>query len=104
MSMKSDVKPIILTANGIAFEGRTRLRGYALQSNTTTGGSAGTANINTIAGGTVSSTTTTGVYIPLTVPPGQTETLNIPEDGVLYVDGIGATSIANASLILYIDK
>jgi hypothetical protein len=103
--MKSDVKPVVLSANGVAFTGRTRLRGYALQSNTTVGGSAGTANINTLTNPTtVSSSTGSGVYIPLTVPPGQTETLNIPEDGVLYIDGIGATSVTNASLILFIDK
>ena len=105
MSMKSDVKPVVLTSNGVAFTGRTRLRAYALQSNTTTGGTAGTADINLLANATnVSSTTTTGVYIPVRVPPGQTETLNLPEDGVLYVDGVGATSVANATLILYIDK
>ena len=105
MAMKSDVKPIVLTTNGVAFTGRTRLRAYALQSNTTTGGTAGTATINTLTNPTtVSSATDSGVYIPLTVPPGQTETLNIPEDGVLYVDGVGATSVTNASLILFIDK
>ena len=103
--MKSDVKPIVLTANGVAFTGRTRLRAYALQSNTTTGGSAGTADINILANATtVSSTTTSGAYIPVRVPPGQTESLSVPEDGVLYTDGVGATSVANATLIMYIDK
>ena len=105
MSMKSDVKPVVLSANGVAFTGRTRLRGYALQSNTTTGGTAGSATINGLTNSTtVSSDASSGVYIPLTVPPGQTETLNIPEDGVLYVDGVGATSVTNSTLILFIDK
>jgi hypothetical protein len=62
---------------------------------------------------TVSSSTNTQVYIPVRVGAQQTETLNIPEDGVLYaarngtgiVDGIGITgNTAGLIVVLFIDK
>jgi hypothetical protein len=113
MSYKSDVKPVVVASNSasaVLFTGRTRLRGYMVQST----GSSGTCVINGLANATnVSSTTTTGVYIPISVGAGQTETLNIPEDGVLYastngtgiVDGIGVTANSSAlTVTLFIDK
>jgi hypothetical protein len=111
MSYKSDVKPVyISSANAVAFTGRTRLRGYVVQST----GSSGTAIINGLVNATtVSSSTNTQVYIPVQVAANQTETLNIPEDGVLYagrngtgiVDGIGVTANSGAlSITLFIDK
>ena len=111
MSYKSDVKPVyIAAASAVAFTGRTRLRGYVVQST----GSSGTAIINGLANATtVSSSTNTQVYIPIQVAANQTETLNIPEDGVLYatrngtaiVDGIGVTANSSAlSITLFIDK
>jgi hypothetical protein len=62
---------------------------------------------------TVSSSTNTQVYIPVRVGANQTETLNLPEDGVLFakrngvgiVDGIGITgNSAGLNVILFIDK
>jgi hypothetical protein len=111
MSYKSDVKPVyIAAASAVAFTGRTRLRGYVVQST----GSSGTLVINGLANATtVSSSTNTQVYIPVQVAANQTETLNIPEDGVLYatrngtgiVDGIGVTANSGAlSITLFIDK
>jgi uncharacterized FAD-dependent dehydrogenase len=111
MSYKSDVKPVyIAAASAVAFTGRTRLRGYVVQST----GSSGTLVINGLANATtVSSSTNTQVYIPIQVAANQTETLNIPEDGVLYatrngtaiVDGIGVTANSSAlSITLFIDK
>ena len=111
MSYKSDVKPVyIAAASAVAFTGRTRLRGYVVQST----GSSGTLVINGLANATtVSSSTNTQVYIPIQVAANQTETLNIPEDGVLYatrngtaiVDGIGVTANSGAlSITLFIDK
>jgi hypothetical protein len=93
--MKSDVKPVTTNqSNAVLFAGPTRLRGYAVQST----GSAGSIIINGLVNSTtVSSSTNTEVYIPVRVGANQTETLNLPEDGVLYaarngtgiIDGIG---------------
>ena len=109
--MKSDVKPVVSSAaNAVLFTGPTRLRGYAVQST----GTSGTVIINGLANSTtVSSSTNTEVYIPVSVGAGQTETLNLPEDGVLYaarngtgiVNGVGITGNADGlNVILFIDK
>ena len=111
--MKSDVKPVICTSaesSKVLFTGPTRLRGFMIQST----GPAGTAIINGLADATtVSSSTNTQVYIAVNVGAGQTETLNLPEDGVLYaerggkfiVDGIGVTAnISALNITLFIDK
>ena len=111
--MKSDVKPVICAStesNKVLFTGPTRLRGFMIQST----GPAGTAIINGLAdASTVSSSTNTQVYIAVSVGAGGTETLNIPEDGVLYagrngtgiIDGIGVTAnISALNISLFIDK
>ncbi len=109
--MKSDVKPVVTSStNAVLFTGPTRLRGYAVQST----GAAGSVTINGLVNSTtVASTTNTQVYIPVRVGANQTETLSIPEDGVLYarrngvgiVDGIGITgNTAGLNVILFIDK
>jgi hypothetical protein len=111
--MKSDVKPVICAStesNKVLFTGPTRLRGFMIQST----GPAGTAIINGLAdASTVSSSTNTQVYIAVSVGAGGTETLNIPEDGVLYagrngtgiIDGIGVTAnISALNITLFIDK
>jgi hypothetical protein len=111
MAMKSDVKPVVTSStNAVFFTGPTRLRGYMIQST----GSSGTAIINGLANATtVSSSTNTQVYISVAVGAGQTETLNIPEDGVLYaqrngtgiVDGVGVTANSSSLIVtLFIDK
>jgi len=108
---KSDIKPVVTTtSNAVLFTGPTRLRGYAVQST----GSSGTVVINGLANTTtVSSSTNTEVYIPISVGAGQTETLNLAEDGVLYarrngtgiIDGIGITGNTDSlRVILFIDK
>jgi len=111
--MKSDVKPVICastSSNAILFAGPTRLRGFMIQST----GSSGVAIINGLANASaVSSSTNTQVFIPVQVPAGGTETLNLPEDGVLYagrnglgiIDGIGVTGNTSAlTITLFIDK
>jgi len=111
MSYKSDVKPVNTSAtSAVIFTGRTRLRGFMIQST----GSSGSAVINGLANATtVSSSTNTQVFMQVFVGAGQTETLNFPEDGVLYsqangtgiVDGVGVTANASAlSITLFIDK
>jgi len=111
--MKSDVKPVICAStetDKVLFTGPTRLRGFMIQST----GPAGTAVINGLANATtVSSSVNTQVYIAVSVGAGGTETLNIPEDGVLYaerngtgiIDGIGVTANTSAlNITLFIDK
>jgi hypothetical protein len=111
--MKSDVKPVICastSSNAVLFAGPTRLRGFMIQST----GSSGVAVINGLANvTTISSSTNTQVYIPVQVGAGGTETLNLPEDGVLFaerggtgiIDGIGVTNNTSAlTITLFIDK
>jgi len=113
MAFKSDVKPVICASNvstAVLFTGPTRLRGFMIQA----GASAGACIINGLANSTtVSTSTNTQVYIPVQVGANQTETLNLPEDGVLYatrngvaiVDGIGVTANSSAlTITLFIDK
>ena len=110
---KSDVKPVVCASNistAVLFTGPTRLRGFIAQST----GSSGTAVINGLANTTtVSTSTNTQVYIPISVGAGGTETLNLPEDGVLYaqrngtdiIDGIGVVSnTSGLTITLLIDK
>ena len=109
--MKSDVKPVTSSASSaVLFTGPTRLRGYMVQAT----GTAGTVTINGLANSTtVSSSTNTEVYFAVSVGAGQTETLNLPEDGILYaqrggkgiVDGVGVTGNTSAlNITLFIDK
>ena len=111
--MKGDVKPVALASNvstAVLFAGPTRLRGFIIQA----GASSGACIINGLANvTTVSTSTNTEVYIPVQVGAGQTETLNIPEDGVLYaerngtgiIDGIGvASNTSGLTVTLFIDK
>jgi hypothetical protein len=111
--MKSDVKPVVVASNistAVLFAGPTRLRGFIAQST----GTSGTAIINGLASSSsVSTSTNTQVYIPISVGAGGTETLNLPEDGVLYaarngtgvVDGIGvASNTSGLTITLFIDK
>jgi hypothetical protein len=111
--MKSDVKPVICASNistAVLFTGPTRLRGYMIQST----GTSGTCIINGLANiTTVSTSTNTQVYIPVSVGAGGTETLNLPEDGVLYagrngtgiIDGVGVASNTSAIIVtLFIEK
>ena len=111
--MKSDVKPVICASNistAVLFTGPTRLRGYMIQS----GATSGACIINGLAdASTVSTSTNTEVFIPIVVGANSTETLGIPEDGVLYaqrngvgiVDGIGvASNTSGLTVTLFIDK
>ena len=111
MAYKSDVKPVSTSAtSAVLFTGPTRLRGFLIQST----GSSGSAIINGLANTTtVSSSSNTQVYLQVFVGAGQTETLNLPEDGVLYagrngtgiVDGVGVTANSGTlNITLFIDK
>jgi hypothetical protein len=77
-------------------------------------GISGIAFINGLANATtVSSSVNTEVYFAVSVGANQTETLNLPEDGILYaarggkfiVDGIGVTgNTSSLNITLLIDK
>ena len=110
---KSDVKPVICDANtstAVLFAGPTRLRGFMIQA----GATSGACIINGLSdASTVSTSTNTQVYIPVQVGANQTETLNLPEDGVLYaqrngtgiVDGVGvASNTSGLTVTLFIEK
>ena len=110
---KSDVKPVVCASNvstTVLFDGPTRLRGFMAQA----GSTSGSCIINGLANSTtVSTSTNTQVYIPIQVGANGTETLNLPEDGVLYaerngtgiVNGIGvASNISGLTITLFIDK
>ena len=111
--MKGDVKPVAIASNvstAVLFAGPTRLRGFMIQA----GASSGACIINGLANTTtVSTSTNTQVYIPISVGAGLSETLNLPEDGVLYagrngtgiIDGIGiASNTSGLTVTLFIDK
>jgi hypothetical protein len=113
MAFKSDVKPVICPSNlstAVLFTGPTRLRGLMIQST----GSSGIAIINGLTNSTtVSNVSTTQVYFAVSVGAGQTESLNLPEDGVLYaarggtgiVDGIGVVGNSSGlNVTLFIEK
>jgi len=97
MGMKSDVKAVQFTAassTNAVFAGRTRLRGILL-SNTTTTTDFGSVTLSDGEG--VSQAT-------FEVPPGDVFAFNIPEDGILFKDGIFVTSLTAAKGTVLIDK
>ena len=91
--MKSDVKAIRVTGTGSVFAGRTRLRGIIL-ANATAG--AGTI---TLQDGNAAT------QFVGDCPAGDVFSFNIPEDGILFVDGmtVSAFSGLTAATIL-LDK
>jgi hypothetical protein len=103
MSYKSDVKPVTLTANGAFYAGRTRVRAIMAQPTNATG--VGSGIINTLVNATTASTVTSNnYYIPVIVGAASVETIYLPEDGVLYENGVGCTSVSNMTITLFIDK
>jgi len=103
MSYKSDVKPVTLTANGAFYAGRTRVRAIMAQPTNATG--VGSGIINTLVNATTASATTTNnYYIPVIVGAASVETIYLPEDCVLYENGVGCTSVSNMTITLFIDK
>ena len=93
MGMKSDVKAIRQNTAGTIFAGRTRLRGIILSS--VAGSGAGTV----ILQDNTSSTT----LFQADCPDGDVFAFNIPEDGILFEDGMNVTSLAGTVTVL-IDK
>jgi len=92
--MKSDVKAIRQNTAGTIFAGRTRLRGIILSS--VAGSGAGTV----ILQDNTSSTT----LFQADCPDGDVFAFNIPEDGILFPDGIKSSTLTNATVTVLIDK
>jgi len=103
MSYKGDVKPVTLSANGVFYTTRTRVR--AIMAQPTSPGTPGSGVINTLVNATTASSTLNSFYyIPIIVGTNSLETIYLPEDGVLYDNGVGCTSISNMTITLFIDK
>jgi len=93
MSFKSDVKAIRRNTTGVVFSGRTRLRGIILGApNVTTAGSVVLVN-----GGT------TTTYFQADAPAGDVFAFNIPEDGVLFENGMSISTLTGTATVL-LDK
>jgi hypothetical protein len=93
MSFKSDVKAIRRNTTGVVFAGRTRLRGIILGApNSTEAGSVILVN-----GGT------TTTYFQADAPAGDVFAFNIPEDGVLFENGMSISSLTGTVTVL-LDK
>lgn len=93
MSFKSDVKAIRRNTTGVVFAGRTRLRGIILGApNSTAAGSVVLVN-----GGT------TTTYFQADAPAGDVFAFNIPEDGVLFENGMSISSLTGTVTVL-LDK
>ena len=94
MSFKSDVKAVTVNATGTVFAGATRLRGIIVNSSTSS------------ANGSISMTEVgqTPVLFSTSVRADDDFAFNIPEDGVLFREGLNVTAITNCTATLIIDK
>ena len=89
--MKSDVKATQKTSDGLVFAGRTRLRGLVHSAlNTTTAGTC--VLLNGTAGAT---------YFSVDAPAGDVFAFNIPEDGILFENGIFVTDLVGKVTVGY---
>lgn len=94
MSFKSDVKAVRVTATGSVFAGRTRLRGIILENDN----ASATQSITLQDGNSVTQFQTS-------CPAGDVFAFNIPEDGILFKDGMTTSAIgADISATVLIDK
>ena len=89
--MKSDVKATRKNADGLVFAGRTRLRGIILGAP-----DAATAAAATLLNGTAGAT-----YFQVDAPVGDVFAFNIPEDGVLFENGIFVTDLVGKVTVVY---
>ena len=89
--MKSDVKATQKTSDGLVFAGRTRLRGIILGAP-----DAATAAAATLLNGTAGAT-----YFQVDAPVGDVFAFNIPENGVLFENGIFVTDLVGKVTVVY---
>jgi len=89
--MKSDVKSTRKAADGSVFAGRTRLRGCILSA----------PNATTAATATLLNGTTGSNYFQVDAPGGDVFAFNIPEDGILFENGIFVTDLVGTVTVVY---
>jgi len=92
MGMKSDVKAVEITSTGTIFAGRTRLRGIIVNSNTSS------------ANGSISLYSDTSLEFKAQVFASDVFAFNMPEDGILFKDGLVCSAISNCVSTVLIDK
>lgn len=94
MAFKGDVKAQQVTGTGTVFAGRTRMRGIIVNSNTSA------------ANGSISLTEVGNSNIVFTcdVRADDDFSFNIPEDGILFANGMNVTAITNAKATIILDK
>ena len=91
--MKSEVKAVRVTGTGSVFAGRTRLRGIILENDGAT-----TQSITLQDGNAVTQFLTS-------CPAGDVFSFNIPEDGILFENGMTTSAIGlNIEATVLIDK
>jgi hypothetical protein len=93
MSFKSDVKAIRRNTTGVVFSGRTRLRGIIVAA----GSASTTGSVTLVNSGT------TDVYFQADAPVGDVFAFNIPEDGVLFENGMSISSLTGIVTVI-LDK
>jgi hypothetical protein len=89
--MKSDVKATRKDSDGLVFAGRTRLRGIIL----------GAPNVTTAAAAVLLNGTTGSNYFQVDAPAGDVFAFNMPEDGVLFENGIFVTDLVGTVTVVY---
>jgi|TARA_R110000822_G_scaffold46741_3_gene124394 hypothetical protein len=95
--MKSDVKALRVTGTGAVFTGRTRLRGIILNSTEAAGGTDGAIKL-------YDGQATPQLQFEVSVQAGDDFTLNLPEDGVLFKDGLYTSVLTACLATVLIDK
>jgi len=94
MSFKSDVKAVRVTATGSVFAGRTRLRGIILENDNASATQSITLRDGNGVDGFICS-----------CPAGDVFAFNIPEDGIVFPDGMSVQAIgADISATIILDK
>ena len=89
--MKSDVKATQKTGDGLVFAGRSRLRGIILGAPYKT-----QAGVSVLLNGTTGST-----YFSAEAPAGDVFAFNLPEDGILFENGIYVTDLVGKVTVVY---
>ena len=95
--MKSDVKALRVSGTGAVFAGRTRLRGIILNSTEAAGGTDGAIKL-------YDGQATPQLQFEVSVQAGDDFTLNLPEDGILFKDGMYTSVLVECLATVLIDK
>ena len=95
--MKSDVKALRVSGTGVVFAGRTRLRGIILNSTEAAGGTDGAIKL-------YDGQATPQLQFEVSVQAGDDFTLNLPEDGILFKDGMYTSVLVECLATVLIDK